>query len=340
MKITKRINMNNFKKIGLSALAGSLVAFSANAAEISVSGGVELTYTDTGGNKGNEVTGNSFGANSGLTFAGSGDVGFGTVSMTRAINDSNTGWGSSFQTLDMGSVGVFSFDSTGGALVGSTANDDLLPTAYEEMWTGVSGSGVKGVGSTNVIGYRNTFGDISVSAGYTNGKGSAALGESTNSGETGAAHGSVTDISVTVAAMEGLTLNVGYAEDTSTAKTTTSEDTVSLNGQAVYSMGPVSAGYRMTEVNNGGAGTTSRSIDAWSVAFNVNENFAISYGEQDTEVEAIAATAAVTETVKGINAAYTMGAASVRLMQSKSDDDNGVKGTDDEVTEISLVLSF
>jgi len=56
--------MNNLKKIGLSALAGSLVAISANAAELSVSGSVELTYTDTGGTSGNEVTGNSFGAKS------------------------------------------------------------------------------------------------------------------------------------------------------------------------------------------------------------------------------------------------------------------------------------
>ena len=47
--------MTNMKKLGLSALAGSLVAFSANAAELSVAGGVELTYTDTGGNKGNEI---------------------------------------------------------------------------------------------------------------------------------------------------------------------------------------------------------------------------------------------------------------------------------------------
>ena len=147
--------MTNMKKLGLSALAGSLVAFSANAAELSVSGGVELTYTDTGGNTGNEVTGNSYGANSSVTLSGSGDVGFGTVSMTRTLNDTNGGWGSSFQTLDMGDMGVLSFDSTGGALVGITANDDLLPTAYEEAWTGVSGSGVSGVGSTNVIGYRN-----------------------------------------------------------------------------------------------------------------------------------------------------------------------------------------
>ena len=41
--------MNNLKKLGLSALAGSLVAFSANAVEMSVSGVAEVTYTTSGG---------------------------------------------------------------------------------------------------------------------------------------------------------------------------------------------------------------------------------------------------------------------------------------------------
>ena len=324
------------KKLGLSALAGSLVAFSANAAELSVSGGVELTYVDTGGNTGNEVTGNSYGANSGVTISGSGDVGFGTVSMTRALNDTNGGWGSSFQTLDMGDMGVLSFDSTGGALVGITANDDLLPTAYEEAWTGVSGSGVAGVGSTNVIGYRNTFGMFSVSAGYTQNGTSTA--ESASSGE--ASHGSITDIYVSVSPIDGLTIGGGHAENTSTDISATSTDTTSMVAQAVYSTGPVSFGYRVAEDNNGTAGTASRTVEAYSVAFNVNDNFAVSYGTQDMEVEAISDTAAVTEDVTGISAAYTSGAASVRLNHSKADNDNGSTGVDDETTEISLVLSF
>ena len=324
------------KKLGLSALAGSLVAFSANAAELSVSGGVELTYTDTGGNTGNEVTGNSYGANSGVTISGSGDVGFGTVSMTRALNDTNGGWGSSFQTLDMGDMGVLSFDSTGGALVGITANDDLLPTAYEEAWTGVSGSGVAGVGSTNVIGYRNTFGMLSISAGYSQ------LGTSTaESASSGAAsHGSVTDIYVSVSPIDGLSVGAGHAENTSTDTSTTSTDTTSMVAQAVYSTGPMSFGYRVAEDNNGTAATASRTVEAMSVAFNVNDSFAVSYGVQDTEVNAISATAAVTEEVTGISAAYTSGAASVRLNHSKADNDNGSSGVDDETTEISLVLSF
>ena len=328
--------MTNIKKLGLSALAGSLVAFSANAGELSVSGGVELTYVDTGGNKGNEVTGNSYGANSSVTLSGSGDVGFGTVSVTRTLNDTNGGWGSSFQTLDMGDMGVLSFDSTGGALVGITANDDLLPTAYEEAWTGVSGSGVVGVGSTNVIGYRNSFGMFSVSAGYT--QNGTANAESASNGE--GSHGSITDIYVSVSPIDGLTIGAGHAENTGADTSATSEDTQSVVAQAVYSTGPVSFGYRQSYQDKGGAGTASRDIEGMSVAFNVNDNFAISYGVQDTTVEAISATAAVTEEVTGISAAYTSGAASVRVNHSKADNDNGASGTDDETTEVSLVLSF
>ena len=328
--------MNNMKKIGLSALAGSLVAFSANAAELSVAGGVELTYTDTGGNTGNEVTGNSYGANSSLTFSGSGDVGFGTVSMTRTINDSANGWGSSFQTLDMGDMGILSFDSSAGGLVGLTANDDLMPTAYEEVSTGVSSKGISGLGSTNVIGYRNTFGMLSISAGYS--QLGAQTAESASSG--GASHGSATDIYVSANIMDGLTIGAGHSENTSSDVSATSDDTQELVTNIVYSTGPVSVGYRYGEANKGGAGTASRIVEHMSVAFNVNDNFAVSYGVQDTEVEAISATASVTEEVSGISAAYTMGAASVRVNHSKADNDNGVTGVDDETTEVSLVLSF
>ena len=328
--------MKNMKKLGLSALAGSLVAFSANAAELSVNGGVELTYVDTGGNQGNEVTGNSYGANSSVTLSGSGDVGFGTVSMTRTLNDTNAGWGSSFQTLDMGDMGVLSFDSTGGALVGIKANDDLLPTAYEEAWTGVSGSGISGVGSTNVIGYRNSFGMFSVSAGYTQNGSQTAESASGGAGN----HGSITDIYVSVSPIDGLTIGAGHAENTSADTSTTSEDTQEAVGQVVYSTGPVSVGYRQAYQDKGAAGTASRDIESMSVAFNVNDNFAISYGVQDTTVEAISATAAVTEEVTGISAAYTSGAASVRVNHSKADNDNGASGVDDETTEVSLVLSF
>jgi len=331
--------MINLKKVGLTALAGSLVAFSANTAEMSVSGGVELTYVDTGGTAINEITGNSWGSNSGLTFSASGDVGFGTLSVTRSINDDANGWGSSFQTLDMGDAGVLSFDHHFGALVGLTANDDLLPTAYEEAWTGVSTSGISGVGSDNVIGYTNTIGGISISAGYTNGEGASATGESASSG--GGAHGSTTDIYISMTPIDGLTIGAGSSTNTSSnLQTAATSDTSNVVGHIVYSTGPVSVGYRMGEVDSGVASTAGNEVEAYSIAFNVNDNFAVSYGQQDWTKKAIGTTAAVTEEVDGISAAYTVGAASIRLNHSSSSNDGRVTLTDDETTEIGVLLSF
>ena len=63
--------MDNLKKVGLTALAGSLAAVSANAAEMSVSGATLLTYTTEDDS---EVTGNPFGMKTNLSFTASGDV--------------------------------------------------------------------------------------------------------------------------------------------------------------------------------------------------------------------------------------------------------------------------
>jgi outer membrane protein OmpU len=329
--------MINLKKVGLTALAGSLVAFSANAADLSVTGGVEVTYTDTGGTGLNTLTGNPWGANSNMALSASGDVGFGTVFMHRGISQTG-GLTSSYQTLDMGDAGVLSFDSTAGALVGITANDDLLPTAYEESWAGVSASGISGVGSTNVIGYQNTIGGISISAGYTNADGATATGESASS-VTG--HGSVTDVNLKMSLIDGLTISAGVATNTSTNKATNATaDTEEVVGHVLYSNGPVSVGYRMAQSDSGAAATAGTEMEGYSIAFNVNDNFAISYGVQDTTKNAIGATAAVTEAVDGFSAAYTVGAASVRLNHSNSSNDGKVSGVDDETTEIGVVLSF
>ena len=55
----------------------------------------------------------------------------------------------------------------GGGLEGTAANDDLLPTAYEEVWTGVSGAGVIGAASNDTLGYSNTFAGVSISLAHT-----------------------------------------------------------------------------------------------------------------------------------------------------------------------------
>ena len=337
--------MNNIKKIGLSALAGSLVAFSANAVEMSVSGVAEVTYTTNGG-KGSTSTGNPWGSNTSLSFSGSGDVGFGTATIVRTLQDGanhatqTDNFLSAYQTVDMGSLGTLSFDSAGGGLEGVTAYDDLLPTAYEEVWNGV-GSGTSynaGAASNDTLGYSNSFGALGVSLATTKG-GTRATGDGGNGGTL---TGTTKDVVVTFDGsmlLEGLSGGVGTSTVDYTAAAS-DDDTVDM-AYVNYSTGPVSVGYRISEIQSGTAGTAGKDVEAYAIAFNVNDNMSVSVATQDVEFDNTGAAAVnVTETIDAINLSYTMGAASVRATMSEASDDAGAAGSDDEHMEISLVLSF
>ena len=123
--------MKKLTKIGASALAGSLVAVSAQAGELSVSGTWELTYKSDDKTQ----TGNPFGSKSAMSFSGSGDVdGLGTASFFAAINDNSPAGLSSHEiSLDMGDMGKVGFDQ-GVGTYGASTIDDKSPTAWEESW--------------------------------------------------------------------------------------------------------------------------------------------------------------------------------------------------------------
>ena len=336
--------MNNLKKIGLSALAGSLVAFSANAVEMSVSGVAEVTYTTNGG-KGSTVTGNPWGSNTSIKFSGSGDVGFGTATIVRTLNDGanvstqSDNFVSAYQTVDMGSLGTLSFDSAGGGLEGVTAYDDLLPTAYEEVWNGV-GSGTSynaGAASNDTIGYSNSFGAFGISLASSKGGTRASSDGGNDTGITGTTRDIVLTFDAS-AVLDGLSGGVMSSKKSMTAATSDDDEIhgVYLN----YTTGPISVGARGSSVDSGTAGSTTKDVEAFSVAFNVNDNMSISLATQDVKFDKTAGGTDVTETIDAINASYTMGAASVRATVSEASDDGGTAGTDDEHMEISLVLSF
>ena len=328
------------KKIGLSALAGSLVAFSANAVDMSVSGVAEVTYSTVDSSGASQVnSGNPMGSNTSLSFSGSGDVGFGTATIVRTINDGGGAYLSASQTIDMGAMGLVSFDSTGTGLEGVTAYDDKLPTAYEEVWNGISGSGVSGAGSNDTLGYSNSFGPIGISIAHTKG-GTAGSSDGNVAAETG---NSITDAHVTIDGsmlLDGLTLMAGSSTTKDTQPGAT--DTVNNVGHILYSTGPISVGYRMAESQPGNAATveTGLNVEAMSVAFAVNDELSVSFAQQDTEYDVASSATNVTEEVTALNASYTVGAASLRATFSESDDDGGVQNNNVEMTELSLVLSF
>jgi len=335
--------MKNLRKVGLSALAGSLVAFSANAVEMSVTGTAEVTYSTAGANGG--VTGNPWGSNTSIKFSGSGDVGFGTATIVRTLNDgANVGtqsdnYVSAWQTVDMGDLGTLSFDSAGGGLEGVTAYDDLLPTAYEEVWNGV-GSGTShnaGAASNDTLGYSNSFGPLKVSLATSKG-GTRATGDG-GSGDT--VTSSTKDVVVVMDGsmlIDGLSIGVGQSTVDYTAAA--SDDDLTYIGFANYSTGPVSVGYRYSTNESGTAGAVSKEVEAMALAFNVNDNMSVSIATQDVLYDRTAGGTDVTETIDALNASYTMGAASVRATMSEADNRAGVSGSTDEHMELSLILSF
>ena len=167
--------MNNFKKIGVSALAGSLAVCSANAADVSVTGSLAVTYTNLDKT---EVTGNPMGMDNEFNFNISEEMdnGFG-VSYFMNMGEQAGGMDSAKLSVDMGDLGTIAFDQGSGS--GIKNIDDMTPKANEEVWDGLdtSASGLVGrLGSSGRFQYKNTFGGASVDLAY-------GLGSSTNSAD-------------------------------------------------------------------------------------------------------------------------------------------------------------
>src|SRR6056300_1913335 len=120
--------MNNYKKIGLTALAGSLIATSAFAGSMSVGGSASINLN----NASNYDKGNSFSSGDSLTFTGSGELDNGmTVTTYQEIDGGNLD--DRYMSIEMDGVGKLTFNAKGGSSAMS-AVDDVTPTAYGESW--------------------------------------------------------------------------------------------------------------------------------------------------------------------------------------------------------------
>ena len=344
--------MNNLKKIGVSALAASLVSVSAQAVEMSVGGYWELTHKSTEGQ-----AGNAFGSKSALTFSGSGDVNGMTASVYSAINDHSGGTGTlnagflSHQiSIDMGDMGEVGFDQGVGAY-GISTIDDKSPTAYEESWhaTSFTSAGLTHTGgSTSTLGYKNSIAGFNLTAEYAPSfEGALDNGDGNVSG-AGSKGSNINFAITTTSLVDGLDIGFGASEnDDNRVTSAASQDGTSVAGYANYAYGPVTVGYTQTYSSGATAASSANAVTAYGVAFNVNDNLSISFNEHENEFKktATAATGAtgqadVTQESTGMAMAYTMGGAALRIQNNDISNVGGVTGTNEEITEVSLYLSF
>ena len=331
--------MKSIQKIGLTALAGSMIAVSANAVEMTVAGTAEATYTTNSGTGGtnNTNTGNPLGLNTFISFNGSGELDNGnTVSFFSSLTEAGARTSASL-SYDMGDMGTLILDQSTDA-GGISKINNMIPTAYEEAdhGVGVLGHGIDAGGDTNVIGYSNTIQGVGISVEIdrdtTNEVYAQAGSSSLNAtGSLATGHGRGVNYAITYAVpgFDGLTLAAGASSIKYQTDLTDEEDTMAVN----YSFGPISAGYQLSNVHPRNS-ASNQEIEAMGVAFNVNDQLSVSYSKNDNEQ------AGVTEESTGFQAAYSMGSASVRIAFNEANNVNGVAAVESENTEISFSLAF
>ena len=332
--------MDNLKKVGLTALAGSLAAVSANAAEMSVSGASLLTYTteDT-----TEVTGNPFGMKTNLSFTASGDVNGMTVSYMQTSKDQFAGMSSARLSIDMGDMGVLAFDQGSGS--GLATIDDKTPTAAEEIWDGLDGLTVGGLvgtaGNSGVFNYIKTIGGVTFNGAARRGSGASSTDGSSSGGGQSAWDFALTG-SGEMIGVDGLSWGAGYGtQDGGTQTVTTGQetDTEHFTGFLNYSMGPVTIGYQESHIDTGSVGGSQETTEAFGIAVAVNENLSVSYGERDVEYSNSSA-AHVIESGEGIAVSYTMGSMKIAGNRNEVANNDNSAGTNDEMTEIAVSFAF
>lgn len=333
--------MNNFKKIGVSALAGSLVAFSANAADLGVSGATAVTYTSQDES---EVTGNPMGMKTNIGFSASGELDNGmSVSYFIVSKDNFAGASSAKLTLDMGDMGSIAFDQGSGS--GIDAYDDVMPKANEEVWDGLdtTGSGLTGsLGSSGVLNYKNTVMGLGLNAAFQKGSSNVSSDGSTSGSSEGGGYSVVLTAGSDITGVDGMDVGVGYGENEAGQQAATGHnmrDNEDFTAFVKYAMGSVTVGAQRNYISAGAKGTASQEADLYAIAFNVNDNMAISYGEKKTEFMN-AGSAHTDEKVKGIGVSYTMGSMKIAGNRNEVTHNGGTKNSNDEMTEIALSFAF
>ena len=346
--------MNNFKKVGLTALAGSMaLATAAQAFDASVTVESQAVFSSAEGNQGSQApNGKGIGVDTDIAFSGSGELDMGwTVSVSHVLDTAEAVTNSSTQmAVGMGSLGTFQFNQDGGA--SSNAIDDVLPFAYEETWdaipTTVSTADFHSFGSSvnqGSVSYKTP--SFELPFGLT---ASAAIDYDPNAGVAAPTPGSVGGdgasgeaFVVKLAHESGLTLGGG---NESVANTDAVRGQQRATGYAKYSNGGVTVGYQEFYLNAAitEKGTTTRGVDSegegFAIAYTTGD-LTFSYSKTNETTLANGATAALEEEeYSAVQAAYNMGGMTVAVSMYDADNLDGVAAKKYEETELSVSFAF
>ena len=322
--------MNNFKKVGLSALAGSLVAFSANAGEVTVAGSAGIFLAHFTGGAAN--SGKSFAMSNQLTFTGGGELENGldvniSFVLDQGDNETDTTTGAGTAPFDSHSVSISSDDlgtvtmhgeggsSSAGAVDTSAAGNiwDLFMATADEPDAAAGAAGML------VYDLPSMVDDLALQASYS---------------PKGSGYGASTSYSLVYSGVEGLTLT--YASGTDNASGT-SEATQTVM-DAEYAFSSITVGYSNSEYDDESS-AGDEEMTAYSIAYTVNDNISVSLGSEELSRGVASATNVAFKGEKA-NITYTAGGMTLTATQANGDNVSYSTGENEDREVWALGASF
>ena len=313
--------MNNLKKIGLSALAGSLVATSAFAGEMSVAGSASINVEHTNGS--GSDSGKTFSMGNQLTFSGGGELDNGlNVALSFVIDqgdDATTGVGSGpfdshSVTISSDGLGSLKFSGEGG----SSALSALDGTAAGDIWddfdiaSTVHPTGLGGGNNSMMYTLPAMVDGVAINASYT-------------PRTTGA--DASTSYSVTYTGVEGLTASYGIGDGGD-------ESTDGTAMKLSYVFGPITASYSDYEHDTTGTASDDET-SSYAISYTVSDEISVTYGTEEVQ----RGTLEDVETMS-ISAAYTAGGMTLSGSMSEVDNLDGTTAASQDRERWALGLSF
>ena len=310
--------MNNLKKVGLTALATTLVSTASVAGELSVSGSAALSYTGLSNAEGT----NPWAQGDSIKFNGGGDLDNGmTVKVYYELDSGGAAYDDYNLVLGMGDMGSLSFSGNSKSGSGVDKLKDIVPNAYTPIYeaTDSTDSGLIDASGNNQAGqwgYDIAVGSLDLSLSYNP---EPAAGKTAETGFAVVYNG----------LMDGLELSAGYFDDGDEAE----NDTFGVK----YTMGSVTAAYQMTKVDYEATGSTDQDADHYGVSIAINDSLSVSAAQQSIEFDGTAED----EKNTGIGGSYTMGSISMYGGFNKLENKGGASSAADvEASIFNISFAF
>ena len=303
--------MDKLKKLGLTALAGSMVATSVAAADLGVTGSWSWSWDSAD----SDESGNPMSMGDSITFSASGETDQGWTATVALELDNGVAVDESI-SLDFGDGGVLQYggSSKGGRGIGMV--DNYIPHADTAVYSATGDDtdyGVaNGAGGDNNVSHQITVGDIKIGVEAHKGAGTS------------------TSWGLEYSGIDNLTIGFGQSDiNPGNVDGGTDSDTVGFK----YAIGGITLGYQITEVDKSSA---DEDAVMYGASFAVNDDLTISYGRQTVEIQG----KANDEINSGFSASYTMGSMSIGAYVAKTKNVGGATADDDEGKGITLSLAF